>query len=73
MTDSKTRDTEGVPTTTFLPDHLVAGGTSGIEAAATDGGANDGDDGDDADADPASEFCRSWRSHLTGSRPKSPF
>lgn len=67
MTDSETRDTEAVPTTSFLPDHLVAGGTNGIEAAATKESATDDE------SDPASEFCRSWRSHLAGGRGGSPF
>jgi hypothetical protein len=71
MTDSRTRDTEGVPTTSFLPDHLVAGDPAGIEAAATNESATD--EGDDGDDDPATEFCRSWRSHLSGGRGGSPF
>jgi len=70
MTDSETRETEAVPTTSFLPDHLVAGGQAGIGSAGTDEPSADGDGGGD---DAASEFCRTWRSHLAGSRSKSPF
>ena len=69
MTDSDPRETEAVPTTTFLPDHLVAGGTAGIEAAATDESA----DRSEGESGGASEFCQSWRSHLAGSGSQSPF
>jgi len=69
MTDTHSRDTEAVPTTTFLPDHLVAGGTAGIDAAAT----NTDESGSEDETDAASEFCRSWRSHLSGSGSKTPF
>jgi hypothetical protein len=70
MTDPKSRDTEAVPTTAFLPDHLVAGGNAGIEAAAAD---EPTDDEPDDETDATSEFCRSWRSHLSGSDRKTPF
>lgn len=71
MTDSHSRDTESVPTTTFLPDHLLAGGTNSIEAAATNDEADESGEKDEADA--TSEFCQSWRSHLAGSGRKRPF
>ena len=63
---------ETVPTTTYLPDHLVAGGQSGIPTVRTietesADEERDGEDGD-TDSDPTAEFCRSWRRHRSGSR-----
>jgi hypothetical protein len=73
MTDSDTTR-ETVPTTTYLPDHLLAGGQTGIPAVRTiedrtdeEPGADDDEDGD-TDGDPTAEFCRSWRRHRSGSR-----
>jgi hypothetical protein len=74
MTDPDTTR-ETVPTTTYLPDHLLAGGQTGIPTVRTvDDAADDertdaadGEDGD-ADSDPTAEFCRSWRRHRSGSR-----
>lgn len=66
---------EAVPTTTYLPDHLLTGGQTTIPTVRTidtgtdhDGtDAADGED-DDTDTDPTAEFCRSWRRHRSGSR-----
>ena len=70
MSDSDTTR-ETVPTTTYLPDHLLAG-QAGIPTVRTiDDGADeaaDPADSEDRDTDPAAEFCRSWRRHRSGSR-----
>ena len=62
MTDSETTR-ESVPTTTYLPDHLLAGG-AGIPTVRS----VDESDTEDDDTDPTAEFCRSWRRHRSKSR-----
>jgi hypothetical protein len=78
MTDSDSEaDTEGVPATTFLPDHFLSGpGASERlpvgEPTGTTRGGDDEETADDETADgervddAAGEFCRTWRSHLSG-------
>ncbi|SDF40538.1 hypothetical protein [Halorientalis regularis] len=74
MSDSDTTR-ETVPTTTYLPDHLLAGGQAGILTVRavddrTDENGDDAADGEDGDtgSDPTAEFCRSWRRHRSGSQ-----
>jgi hypothetical protein len=71
MTDSDTTQ-ETVPTTNYLPGHLLSGSGVGIPRVRTvdDGTAEESDDAEDSDDadDPTAEFCRSWRRHRSGSR-----
>ncbi|RXK47230.1 hypothetical protein [Halorientalis pallida] len=72
MTDSETTN-ETVPTTAYLPDHLLAGGQAGIPTVRTVEDRTDDEETDDeasdTDSDPTAEFCRSWRRHRSGSGP----
>ncbi|WP_424017456.1 hypothetical protein ACOZ4N_16515 [Halorientalis pallida] len=71
MTDSDTTR-ETVPTTTYLPDHLLAGQSKiptvrTIDDEQADPERDPADD-EASDSDPTAEFCRSWRRHRSGSR-----
>lgn len=77
MTDSDTTR-ETLPTTAYLPDHLLAGERVGLPTVrslddeqtnpATDASSGDGGETTDED-DPTAELCRSWRRHRSTSRP----
>ena len=65
MTDADSQpDAVDVPvSTSFLPDHLVSGGPTGVEPATKPDSSEADTDEDDERTD---SFCRSWQQHLAG-------